>query len=296
MGIFLIILCLAIIFASINKMIENSAEKSPAEKQQEWIKEFVDTTPLDEIYPVSGSKFDKISFGSDKVADALGIDTYEAAKLLHAELSRREFPHEAPPEIQRRVDCRIKEDLERWKNQIHEYADTVPPDEYNDPVMSLEHQKEIVKRFSVPKRISGTFWRDELYTRSDAHKQDMERKRRIQEETACYQHLTFKVVGVTFKNGRRSRQTILRQIRFQDPPYDETPEIWLQQYEYEGEPAFSVWANDEQVGNIGRGDIPQLLGLWDQYDAVTDFSVYGGGEGRSYGMEITVRFKKKAGE
>lgn len=132
---------------------------------------------------------------------------------------------------------------------------------------------------------------------------DPEQQEPVQEEPSAQEHalrddtphqyLTFKVVGVTFKNGRRSRQTILRQIRFQDPPYDAEPEIRIERYEYEGEPAFSVWANEEQVGNIGRDDIPQLLSLWDSYDSVTDFSVYGGGEGRSYGMQITVRFKKE---
>lgn len=293
MGIFFTIaFFLALIIVSIDQMIKNHKKKDSERKRQEWIKEFVDTTPLDEIYPVGGASNDKISFGSDKVADALGISTYDAYQLLNIELSRRGFPHSAPPKIQERVDLRIKEDLERWKNQIHEYADSIPPSDREDPLKSLDYEKEIVWRFSIPKRISTMLWHDELYMRSDAYKQLQERKRRIAEENARYQSFTFKVVGVTFKNGRRSRQTILRQIRFQDPPYDSKPQIHLEQYEYEGEPAFSVWANDEQVGNIGKGDIPRLLRMWEQYDSVSDFSVYGGGEGRSYGMEITVRFTK----
>lgn len=266
--------------------------KTPEQKQKKWIRKFVDTTPMEQIYPVGGADSDKISFGSDKVADSLGISTHEAYKLLNVELSRRGLPHTAPPELQTKVDLRIKEDLERWKKQIHEYVDSIPPNDREDAIKGINHQKEIVKRFSVPERISMILWYDELFTRSDSYKQWQEQNRRITEENARYQCLTFKVVGVTFKNGRRSRQTILRQIRFQDPPYSSKPQIRLERYEYEGEPAFSVWANDEQVGNIGRDDIPRLLNIWEQYDSVTDFSVYGGGEGRSYGMEIIVRFTK----
>ena len=266
--------------------------ETPERKREKWIQEFVDTTPMEQIYPVGGASTDKISFGSDKVADSLGISTYDAYKLLNVELSRRGLPHTAPPDLQKKVELRIEEDLKRWQEQIRDYVDTIPPDEREDPLMSLDHEKEIVKRFSIPRRISSKLWLDELYTRSDAYKHKQELERKIQEENAHYQCIEFKVVGVTFKNGRRSRQTILRQIYFKDQPYDKPPRIRLEQYEYEGKPAFSVWANDEQVGNIGKDDIPNLLSLWERYDSVTEFTVYGGGEGRSYGMKIMVRFTK----
>ena len=44
---------------------------------------------LEEIYPVGGANSQKVSFGSDKVADELGIDTHEAYRLLNIELSPR---------------------------------------------------------------------------------------------------------------------------------------------------------------------------------------------------------------
>lgn len=288
MGILIVIVvCIMVIVVSIGKKAN-----TPEQEQQQWIRDFVTNTPMEQIYPVGGANSDKISFGSDKVADALGISFHDAYKLLNIELSRRGLPHSAPPELQEKVELRIKEDLERWNEQIREYVDTVPPEEQNDPLKSMKHQKEIAQRFSVPQRIISQLWLNELYTRSDGYKQSQEQERRIREEIERYQHFTFKVVGVTFKNGRRSRQTILRQIRFRDPPYSTKPKIRLEQYEYEGEPAFSVWANDEQVGNIGKSDIPRLLSLWEQYDSVTDFSIYGGGEGKSYGMQINVRFRK----
>lgn len=102
----------------------------------------------------------------------------------------------------------------------------------------------------------------------------------------------FYVVGVTFKNGRRHRQTILRQIRFRDPPYTKTPTFTLRRYFFQGEYAVAVFANDEQVGNISRRDLPWLLGQWKDYYTVSDYDVYGGGKDRSYGLVIRVCFKK----
>lgn len=102
---------------------------------------------------------------------------------------------------------------------------------------------------------------------------------------------TFRVVGVTFKNGRRSRQTILRQIYYRDPPYQRDPDIRLEKYEFEGEPAFAVYTNNEQIGNIGKDDIPFLLERWDRYREVTEFSISGGGD-RNFGIEISVKFSR----
>ena len=75
----------------------------------------------------------------------------------------------------------------------------------------------------------------------------------------------FKVVGVTFKNGRRSRQTILRQIHFEDPPYKGNFEITLKKQDFEGEDAIAVYAINEQVGFISREDLPWLLEQWSEY-------------------------------
>ena len=109
----------------------------------------------------------------------------------------------------------------------------------------------------------------------------------------------FKVVGVSFKNAdNKSRQTILRKLRFGDDPFDGgNADISISRGEYEGEPAFSVFANGLQVGNIGRDDIPFFLERWPNFDGVSDFTVTGGGtnkDGRplTYGMTITCRFNK----
>lgn len=100
------------------------------------------------------------------------------------------------------------------------------------------------------------------------------------------------VVGVTFRNGRRQRQTILRQIRFHDPPYKSEPEIRLERYLCEGEDAIAVYADTEQVGNISRADLPFFLEHWDEYSGVDEFDVKGGTD-TSFGLDIRAVFAKK---
>lgn len=104
-----------------------------------------------------------------------------------------------------------------------------------------------------------------------------------------FESFTYKVAGVSFKNGRRSRQTILKQIHFGDPPYKRAPEIRVEECEYEGEPAFAVYANEEQVGYIGKENIPEVLERWERYRGVKSFEIVGGGEFH-YGMRICVEF------
>lgn len=99
----------------------------------------------------------------------------------------------------------------------------------------------------------------------------------------------YRVVGVTFKNGRRHRQTILRQIRFHDAPYNKPPTFRLEKYKYEDEDAVAVYANEEQVGNISRTDLPWLLEHWNDYSHVDEYDVHGGGE-FNYGLTIRVCF------
>ena len=112
-----------------------------------------------------------------------------------------------------------------------------------------------------------------------------------------YESEIFNVVGVTFKNGRKSRQAILRRIRFKDPPYNRV-NFELKQYEFEGAPAYGVFANGEQLGNIAKRDIDKISYRWDRYKDIEAYDVHGGGitssgEARNYGIDIRVRFNKE---
>ena len=93
------------------------------------------------------------------------------------------------------------------------------------------------------------------------------------------------VAGVTFKTGRKSRQTILREIYFQDPPFEKKPKITLEKYKFEDEDAVGVYANGIQVGNIARKDLPWVFKYWDRNLVVKSFKVYGGYE-KNWGMAI----------
>lgn len=105
----------------------------------------------------------------------------------------------------------------------------------------------------------------------------------------------FRVVGVTFKNpGGRSRQTILREIKREEPlPFH----FSLKKYDYEGKPAVGVFYGEEQVGNISTGDLKRALSQIERFDKVESYDVTGGfkmddGESASFGLDIAVYFKK----
>lgn len=108
-----------------------------------------------------------------------------------------------------------------------------------------------------------------------------------------FNFLRTKVAGVTFKNGRKSRQTILRKIYFKDEPFDKGDmELSVQRGEWEGKPAFGVFVNGEQIGSIPAEHVPFLEEHFSRLDGITNIEVYGGGEGRNYGAEIILRFRK----
>lgn len=114
------------------------------------------------------------------------------------------------------------------------------------------------------------------------------------EAKPAFEFLSVKVAGVTFKNGRKSRQTILRKIHFKDEPFDKgTMELTLQREEWEGKPAFGVYVNGDQIGNIPAEYVSYVNDNFSRLDGIVNMEVYGGGEGRNYGAEITLRFRNE---
>lgn len=108
-----------------------------------------------------------------------------------------------------------------------------------------------------------------------------------------FDFLRTKVAGVTFKNGRKSRQTILRKIYFKDEPFDKGDmELSVQRGEWEGKPAFGVYVNGEQIGSIPAEHVPFLEERFSRFDGITNIEVYGGGDGHNYGAEVILRFRK----
>lgn len=95
-----------------------------------------------------------------------------------------------------------------------------------------------------------------------------------------------KVAGVTFANGRRQRQTILREIYWRDKAYSGPVRITLRPVEYEGKKAVEVWANEEQIGYIPKSQTDFFIENWNRLVECKDLKVYGGGK-RETGEEIS---------
>lgn len=79
-----------------------------------------------------------------------------------------------------------------------------------------------------------------------------------EEINAKYIFFNFKVAGVTFKNGRKTRQAILRAFKWGDETIESSD---FELYEYEGKPAVYVKINDQIVGNIPSDKVSEFLEL-----------------------------------
>ncbi|MEG1884461.1 MAG: hypothetical protein RR224_12205 [Clostridia bacterium] len=86
--------------------------------------------------------------------------------------------------------------------------------------------------------------------------------------------LEFSVAGVTFKDGRLSRQTQLKRFYFRDPPFHEqNAELTLREEEYEGNPAFSIFLNDRKIGYVPKEHAQYLHDNYDRILGLSDFQV-----------------------
>lgn len=110
-----------------------------------------------------------------------------------------------------------------------------------------------------------------------------------------YVFLNFTVAGVTFKNGRKTRQAILRALKWGD---EEIETVDFELYEWEGKPAVYVKVNDQIIGNVPANTVEKFLDHERKYERDNvHCEVYGGsklddGSRTNYGSEIHIRYKK----
>lgn len=111
-----------------------------------------------------------------------------------------------------------------------------------------------------------------------------------------YIFLSFKAAGVTFKNGRKTRQAILRAFKWGD----ETPEtVDFEKYTYEEKDAVYIKINDQIIGNIPSDKIQEFLEYENKYKRDNiNCDIYGGnklddGSRSNYGCKITIRYLKE---
>lgn len=108
---------------------------------------------------------------------------------------------------------------------------------------------------------------------------------------AVGKEIEFKVAGVTFKNGRKTRQAILRAMKWQDPPYDKV-EITLQRYDFEGSVAIGVYANGEQIGNVPKDMKDAVDDAWKGDYIVEEWDVLGSGKEAPLGCRVKILFQR----
>ena len=111
-----------------------------------------------------------------------------------------------------------------------------------------------------------------------------------------YDYWKVKVAGVTFKNGRKSRQTILKKIFFRDEPFnkDECHSCTLRRGEYEGEPSFAVCVHDDIIGFIPKEKVQYFYDNFYRCDGITAIRVFS--EHDIIGARVVVRFRRNADE
>lgn len=112
-----------------------------------------------------------------------------------------------------------------------------------------------------------------------------------------YEFLHIKVAGVTFKNGRKSRQSILRAIKFRDGEFSDGVELELTRYEFEGQPAYGIYANGQQIGNVPAHMVDYISTNFERIVSFSNIEVYGGGRDedghqKSFGCEVVLKLKK----
>lgn len=108
---------------------------------------------------------------------------------------------------------------------------------------------------------------------------------------AVGKEIEFKAAGVTFKNGRKTRQAILRAMKWKDAPFDKVA-ITLQRYDFEGSLAIGVYANDEQIGNVPKDLVAEEDDAWKKDYIVEEWEVLGSGKEAPFGCRIKILFQK----
>ena len=112
------------------------------------------------------------------------------------------------------------------------------------------------------------------------------------QQDSSYEFLRTKIAGVTFMDGRKSRQTIIRRLYWKDEPFDKNEaEVVLERGEYEGKPAFAVILNGQKAGYVPAEHVQFIEENFARCDGVTHIEAYCGAND-IYGAEIIIRFRK----
>lgn len=104
--------------------------------------------------------------------------------------------------------------------------------------------------------------------------------------------IEFRVAGVTFKNGRKARQALIRAIKWKDEPFQNGVEITFERYQYDGQLAIGVYANGEQLGNVPKDLVEEFDRKWTNRYMIESYKVLGSGQDVPFGFQVKVLFEK----
>ena len=90
-----------------------------------------------------------------------------------------------------------------------------------------------------------------------------------------FKYVEYKLAGVTYKDGRLSRQAALRAIKFEEPPYYDHPQLVAEIQEYEGQPAVAIKANGRMLGFIPKQRVPEFMADYPNFTGITDIKIIG---------------------
>ncbi len=129
--------------------------------------------------------------------------------------------------------------------------------------------------------------KDQPRQEAGAVQETSQRAHKIESSVVVPFRHNYRVVGVTFDNeDGMSRQDILEAIANAEPPYKYC-EVSLDRYEYREETAVAVNVNGDQIGNISKKDIGEVLNDLGRAERIV-LNVHGGENGKSYGASVTL--------
>lgn len=102
---------------------------------------------------------------------------------------------------------------------------------------------------------------------------------------------TFRIAGVTFKDGKYSRQAALKKLSGLVPPMNEPINFEFEEYLYENQPAIRIICNGRILGNVPADVVNEFLKLKDKSKSFkVKYKILGGFD-VSYGCELTITWR-----
>ena len=83
-----------------------------------------------------------------------------------------------------------------------------------------------------------------------------------------------KIAGSTFENeDGSSRQKILKEIYMKKPPFDKQLDLMIQQFEYDGAPAYHFFVNGQCIGSVEQKMAEFITKNQGRIQQISDFKV-----------------------